>query len=56
MQLSKRRAEAVHEYFIKKGVARERLRAVGYGESSPVASNDTPEGRHLNRRVELRAD
>jgi OOP family OmpA-OmpF porin len=56
MQLSKRRAEAVHEYFVKKGVARERLRAVGYGESSPVASNDTPEGRHLNRRVELRAD
>ena len=56
MRLSQRRAEAVHEYFVNKGVARERLRAVGYGESSPVASNDTPEGRHLNRRVELRAD
>jgi len=56
MRLSQRRAEAVHEYFVNKGVARNRLRSVGYGESSPVASNDTPEGRHLNRRVELRAD
>ena len=56
MGLSQRRANAVLEYFVSKGVARNRLRAVGYGETSPVASNDTSEGRHMNRRVELRAD
>jgi OOP family OmpA-OmpF porin len=56
MTLSQRRADAVLEYFVSKGVAANRLRAVGYGESSPIAPNDTDEGRALNRRVELKAD
>jgi OOP family OmpA-OmpF porin len=56
MTLSQRRADAVRDYFVSKGVAANRLRAVGYGESSPIAPNDTDEGRALNRRVELKAD
>lgn len=52
-QLSERRAKAVQNYLIGRGIAPERLHAVGYGESAPVASNDTPAGRQLNRRVDL---
>jgi OmpA-OmpF porin, OOP family len=54
--LSERRANAVRDYFIQKGIAAERVRAVGYGESRPAASNDTEEGRRVNRRVELNPD
>jgi len=39
--------------FIKQGIAPERIRAKGFGETNPVASNDTMEGRAQNRRVEL---
>lgn len=53
MDLSQQRAEAVRNYLIGKGVAAERLTAKGYGESQPVADNDTDEGRFKNRRVEL---
>lgn len=53
-QLSQRRAEAVRQYLIGKGISAERLTAVGYGESEPKATNDNEEGRELNRRVELR--
>ncbi|HBU28435.1 MAG TPA: hypothetical protein DEB56_01065 [Thiobacillus sp.] len=53
MDLSQQRAEAVRNYLIGKGVAAERLTAKGYGESQPVAGNDTDEGRFKNRRVEL---
>jgi len=53
MKLSQERAEAVRNYLISKGVAGDRLSAKGYGESQPVASNDTDEGRFENRRVEL---
>jgi outer membrane protein OmpA-like peptidoglycan-associated protein len=53
MQLSARRAAAVREYLIGKGVAADRLTAKGYGESQPVADNNTEEGRFKNRRVEL---
>jgi OOP family OmpA-OmpF porin len=53
-QLSERRAKAVMEYFVGKGVAAEQLTAKGYGESQPVADNGTAEGRAQNRRVELR--
>lgn len=52
--LSQKRAEAVRQFLIGKGVSAERLTAVGYGESEPRATNDTEEGRELNRRVELR--
>ena len=51
--LSEKRAIAVMEYFIAKGIAPNRLTAVGYGFSKPAASNDTPAGRAQNRRVEL---
>jgi len=52
-ELSQRRAGAVSEYLMAQGVARDRLTTRGYGASQPVASNDTPEGRRQNRRVEL---
>jgi outer membrane protein OmpA-like peptidoglycan-associated protein len=53
MKLSEQRAEAVRNYLISKGVAAERLSAKGYGETKPVADNNTEEGRFKNRRVEL---
>jgi OOP family OmpA-OmpF porin len=51
--LSQRRANSVSKYLERKGVPANRLTARGLGESSPVASNDTRDGRALNRRVEL---
>jgi outer membrane protein OmpA-like peptidoglycan-associated protein len=51
--LSDRRANSVKDYLTAKGVKASRLSAHGYGESRPVASNDTDEGRAENRRVEL---
>lgn len=53
-QLSQQRAEAVRQYLIERGVSPDRMTAVGYGESEPVDTNDTVEGRERNRRVELR--
>jgi outer membrane protein OmpA-like peptidoglycan-associated protein len=51
--LSLRRAEAVRQHLIAKGVPVDRISAVGVGESRPVADNDTAEGRANNRRVEI---
>ncbi len=51
--LSQRRADAVKNYLISKGIPSERLSARGYGASQPVESNATPEGRGKNRRVEF---
>ena len=53
--LSERRAESVMSHLISRGVSASRLTAVGYGESQPIASNETDEGRALNRRVELKS-
>lgn len=53
MGLSLRRADTVRSYLISKGISADRLVAKGYGESQPIASNDTEEGRFQNRRVEL---
>jgi outer membrane protein OmpA-like peptidoglycan-associated protein len=53
LDLSQRRAEAIRNYLISKGIAADRLSAKGYGESQPVADNATDEGRFKNRRVEL---
>jgi outer membrane protein OmpA-like peptidoglycan-associated protein len=53
-KLSERRADAVRRYLINGGIMPERIRTEGFGESKPVASNDTDEGRAQNRRVELR--
>jgi outer membrane protein OmpA-like peptidoglycan-associated protein len=52
-RLSEARAGAVRDYFIRQGIAPKRIRATGFGETQPAAFNDTPEGRALNRRVEL---
>ena len=52
--LSERRAESVMGHLIGRGVSASRLTSVGYGESQPIASNETDEGRALNRRVELK--
>ena len=51
--LSERRAVAVKDYLESQGITATRLSARGYGETQPVASNDTDAGRALNRRVEL---
>ena len=52
--LSVQRANSVGNYLIGKGLVRERFELVGFGETRPVASNDTDSGRALNRRVEIR--
>jgi OOP family OmpA-OmpF porin len=52
-RLSEARAMAVRDYFIKQGIAPERIRAIGFGETRPAAPNDTVEARARNRRVEL---
>lgn len=51
--LSQKRADAVFKYLMRKGIKRDRLSFRGYGESRPKYTNDTPEGRQLNRRVEI---
>ena len=52
-QLSERRAASVEGYLLDSNVYPARLSATGYGESNPIASNGTPEGRRLNRRVDI---
>ncbi|HWV57506.1 MAG TPA: OmpA family protein [Longimicrobiales bacterium] len=51
--LSERRALAARDYLVAQGVAAARIRAVGRGESEPIATNDTDAGRQQNRRVEV---
>ena len=53
-QLSERRANSVMNLLVQRGVPAYRINIVGYGESRPVATNATPEGRQMNRRVEIR--
>ncbi|MFN8625757.1 MAG: OmpA family protein [Candidatus Binatia bacterium] len=53
LSLSRRRAETVRTYLVDRGIARSRITAEGLGESKPVASNETADGRAQNRRVEL---
>lgn len=52
-QLSQRRAEAVANYLNSRGIMRDRMITVGAGETRPIASNDTEQGRAENRRVEI---
>ena len=51
--LSLRRARSVQDFLVSQGIEPGRLAAEGFGESRPVATNDTSRGRALNRRVEL---
>jgi OOP family OmpA-OmpF porin len=53
LALSKKRAAAVRDYLVGKGVNGDNLSSEGYGETRPLASNDTPQGREQNRRVAL---
>jgi outer membrane protein OmpA-like peptidoglycan-associated protein len=61
-KLSERRANAVYNYFLNKGIPASRMKKIGYGLQKPVAENktpdgqDNPEGRAKNRRVQLRSD
>ncbi|HEY4120165.1 MAG TPA: OmpA family protein, partial [Byssovorax sp.] len=53
MTLSQRRAESVRAFLVSRGVAADRIRAIGYGPAKPIADNRSPEGRANNRRVEI---
>lgn len=52
-KLSEQRAKAVYDYLVRQGVKADRLSYKGYGQSQPVADNNTPEGRRKNRRTEF---
>ena len=53
MRLSQRRAESVKNWLVEKGIDASRITAIGYGPDNPIDSNDTPEGRERNRRIEF---
>jgi len=52
-EISEARAKSVVDYLIRKGIDASRLSYIGYGDTQPIASNDTEEGRAMNRRVEF---
>jgi len=54
MVLSELRAKSVVEYLVLKGIDAKRLKFKGYGETNPVAGNQTEEGRMLNRRTTIK--
>jgi large repetitive protein len=56
LKLSQKRADSVRDYLIAQGVEAGRLKAIGYGETKPVAPNSTPRGRETNRRVAFSID
>ena len=51
--LSQNRARSVYDYLLNHGISTDRISSSGFGEARPMATNDTPEGRQLNRRVEF---
>ncbi len=53
MILSEQRAQAVVDALVLQGISRDRISSKGYGETQPIATNDTPQGRKTNRRVEF---
>lgn len=53
-KLSERRARSVHDYLVARGITPSRMQSRGYGETQPVDSNETNEGREINRRVEMK--
>jgi OOP family OmpA-OmpF porin len=54
LKLSTKRANAVRDYLVKKGVPASQMTAKGYGETQPISDNKSPEGKAMNRRVELK--
>ena len=57
LELSRQRAEAVRTYLADRfGVPAFRITTVGYGETQPIANNDTPQGRERNRRIDVRLE
>ena len=55
LSLSEKRAESVRRYFIEQNaVAQDLINSIGYGETKPVANNETPQGRATNRRIDVR--
>lgn len=54
LTLSQKRADEVRKYLISKGISADRIKAVGHGESKPIADNDTANGKAQNRRTEIR--
>jgi outer membrane protein OmpA-like peptidoglycan-associated protein len=54
MTLSNNRAKSAADYIISKGIDKNRIRSIGYGESKPLVPNSTDENRAINRRVEFK--
>ncbi len=54
LDLSQKRAKAVYDFLVKKGVVAARLKFKGFGDTVPISTNDTEEGRALNRRTEMK--
>ncbi len=54
LALSRARADAVRDHLVEQGIAADRLETEGFGESQPIATNDTAEGRAQNRRIDFR--
>jgi OOP family OmpA-OmpF porin len=54
LRISQRRAEAVRTYLVSRGIAASRLTARGFGSANPIATNASPIGRALNRRIEMK--
>ena len=53
MKLSQKRADFIRDVLVTKGIAAERITAIGYGQSQPTSSNTTRSGRQENRRIEI---
>jgi len=54
LELSEKRAKAVNDYFVYKGIPQDKISYIGYGSSRPIADNKIEEGRAKNRRVEIK--
>lgn len=53
-RLSEKRAKVVYDYFLSQGIPAGRMSTTGFGKTQPKVSNDTPENRSINRRIEIK--